>query len=40
MIADVLDALTGNPDDNIDAEMAAREKVLALCQRFPIYPSL
>lgn len=40
LIADVLDALASSPDDNSVAEAAAREKVLALCQRFPIYPSL
>lgn len=40
LIADVLDALASSPDDNSVAEAAAREKVLTLCQRFPIYPSL
>lgn len=40
LIADVLDALAHTPDDNSAAESVAREKVLALCQRFPIYPSL
>ena len=37
MITDVLDALAANPDDNEKAEAAAREKVAALCTRFPIY---
>jgi glycine hydroxymethyltransferase len=39
MIADVLDALVQNPDDNSAAEQAARAKVLELCARFPIYPN-
>ena len=40
LIADVLDGLVANPDDNDAAERAAREQVLALCERFPIYPDL
>jgi glycine hydroxymethyltransferase len=40
LIADVLDGLAANPDDNGAAEQAAREQVLALCERFPIYPDL
>ena len=40
MIAEVLDALARNRDDNAVAEAAVREKVMALCGRFPIYPSL
>ena len=40
LIADVLDGLVVNPDDNDAAERAAREQVLALCERFPIYPDL
>jgi glycine hydroxymethyltransferase len=40
LIADVLDGLAANPDDNSAAEQAAREKVLALCGRFPIYPDM
>ena len=40
LIADVLDGLAANPDDNSVAEQAARERVLALCGRFPIYPDL
>ncbi len=37
LISDVLDGLSTNPDDNSAAEAAAREKVQALCRRFPIY---
>ncbi|MBL6947748.1 MAG: serine hydroxymethyltransferase [Rhodospirillales bacterium] len=37
LISDVLDGLAANPDDNSAAESAAREKVTALCQKFPIY---
>ena len=37
LISDVLDGLFANPDDNSAAEAAAREKVQALCRRFPIY---
>ncbi len=37
LISDVLDGLAANPDDNSAAENAARERVLALCRRFPIY---
>lgn len=40
MITEVLDALAANPDDNDVAEAAAREKVAALCARFPIYSEL
>ncbi len=40
LIADVLDGLAANPDDNGAAEQAAREKVLALCGCFPIYPDM
>ena len=40
LIADVLDGLAANPDDNSAAEQAARAKVLALCGRFPIYPDM
>ena len=38
LIADVLDALRDNPDDNGVAEAEAREAAIALCRRFPIYP--
>ena len=37
IIADVLDGLAGNPDDNSAAETAARAKTRDLCKRFPIY---
>ncbi|MCQ8278546.1 serine hydroxymethyltransferase [Acetobacteraceae bacterium KSS8] len=37
LIADVLDGLKQNPDDNSAAETAAHEAVKALCKRFPLY---
>ena len=40
LIADVLDALVDNRDDNSAAETTARERVGAMCRRFPIYPDL
>ena len=40
LIADVLDGLVANPDDNGAVESAAHEQVLSLCARFPIYPEL
>ena len=40
LIADVLDALADNRDDNSAAETTARERVGELCRRFPIYPNL
>lgn len=40
LIADVLEGLAANPEDNSAAEAAAREKVLALCRRFPVYPGM
>ncbi len=39
LIADVLAGLAKRPDDNTEAENAARAEVLDLCRRFPIYPS-
>lgn len=39
LIADVLAGLANHPDDNTEAESAARTEVLDLCRRFPIYPS-
>lgn len=39
LIADVLAGLANRPDDNTEAENAARAEVLDLCRRFPIYPS-
>ncbi len=38
LIADVLDGLAANREDNAAAEAAAREQVRALCRRFPVYP--
>jgi glycine hydroxymethyltransferase len=38
LIADVLEALASAPADNTRAEAAARDDVLALCSRFPVYP--
>ena len=40
LIADVLDALVDNRDDNSAAETTARERVGEMCRRFPIYPDL
>ena len=37
LIADVLDGLAKNPEDNGEMEQAVRQKVEALCQKFPIY---
>ena len=37
LIADVLDGLKTNPDDNSAAETAAKAKVIDLCKCFPIY---
>ncbi len=39
LIADVLAGLANRPNDNNEAENAARAEVLDLCRRFPIYPS-
>ena len=39
MIADVLEALAGQPDGDAQVEHAVRERVGRLCARFPIYPS-
>ncbi|MBK8908956.1 MAG: serine hydroxymethyltransferase [Rhodospirillales bacterium] len=40
LMADVLDGLSARPDDNGTAEAAAREQIVALCRRFPVYPDL
>ena len=40
MIAEVLDGLAANREDNSGVEGAVRERVRALCARFPIYPTL
>ena len=37
LIADVLDGLAENPEDNGEMEQAVRQKVEALCKNFPIY---
>ncbi len=39
LIADVLDGLRQNPDDNAAAEATARGAVRALCARHPLYPA-
>ncbi len=38
MIVEVLDALAASPDGDPAVEAAVKERVLALCARFPIYP--
>jgi glycine hydroxymethyltransferase len=40
MIADVLDGLAANPDDNSAAEAKTKAQVLELCGRFPVYQDL
>ncbi|MCC5980713.1 MAG: serine hydroxymethyltransferase [Oceanicaulis sp.] len=40
MMAEVLDALAENRNGNPDVETKVREEVIAMCQRFPIYPAL
>jgi glycine hydroxymethyltransferase len=40
LIGDVLDGLARHRDDNSAAESQARQKVAALCDRFPVYPGL
>jgi glycine hydroxymethyltransferase len=37
LIDEVLNALSRNPDGDAQVERAVREKVRALCARFPIY---
>jgi glycine hydroxymethyltransferase len=37
LIAEVVDGLAANPEDNSAVEAKVREEVLALCARFPIY---
>ena len=39
LIDDVLSALARNPDGDIQVERTVRDKVHALCARFPIYPA-
>jgi len=40
LIGMVLQALRNHPEDNSQAETKAKEQVLALCQRHPLYPEL
>jgi len=40
MIADVLDGLAANPDDNSAAEAKTKAQVLKLCKRFSVYQDL
>jgi glycine hydroxymethyltransferase len=40
LIGETLDGLASNGGDNVRVEKTVREKVLALCRRFPIYPEL
>lgn len=40
LIGDVLDGLSQNPEDNSAAEEKAKQTVLELCRRFPIYEGL
>jgi glycine hydroxymethyltransferase len=40
MIVEVLDGLAANPDDNSAVEASVRQRVEALCARFPVYGSL
>ncbi|WP_334128748.1 serine hydroxymethyltransferase [Sneathiella sp.] len=40
LIAEVLDGLAANPEDNGVVEARVREEVTALCKAFPIYPGL
>jgi len=40
LIAEVLDGLQANGDNNAAVEATVRRKVAALCARFPVYPEL
>jgi glycine hydroxymethyltransferase len=40
LIGETLDGLAASNEDNARVERAVREKVTALCRRFPIYPDL
>ena len=40
MIVEVLDGLAASPDDNAAVEREVRERVQAMCRRFPIYSDL
>ncbi len=39
LIAEVLDGLAANPADSSAVEASVRERIEALCSRFPIYPA-
>jgi len=40
LIGDVLDGLASSSNDNSSVEAEAAEKVLTLCQNFPIYRNI
>ena len=40
LIADVLEGLISNPEDNTGVEKAVMQEVLTLCNCFPIYPDI
>jgi glycine hydroxymethyltransferase len=40
LIADVLDGLSDKPDGDRQVEARVQKEVIALCERFPIYPEL
>ncbi len=40
LMGDVLDALSVNKDGDSAVETRVRDEVIALCERFPIYPDL
>ena len=40
LMVEVLDALAENPKGNPETEASVRERVIALTDRFPIYPDL
>ena len=40
LIAEVLDGLAANPEDNAAVEEKVRKEVKALCDAFPLYPDL
>ncbi len=39
LIVEVLDGLAANGENNDSVENTVREKVDALCKRFPVYPA-
>ena len=40
LIVEVLDGVRANGEANASVETAVRQKVAALCERFPVYPGL